>query len=374
MIWTIITMVALMGFVSLAIDFGRVQLDRTELQMAVDAAARYAVKGLSDATYVSKAQTAASANSCDGTAVSISSGDVVLGTWASGTFTSGGSSPNAIKVTAYRNSTHSGQIPLLFARTMGVGGCNIQATAIAKLNTAVNSYGVVGLNGVTMSNAALIDSYNSSSGSYSAGSRLKNGNTATNGSISMTGSSYIYGNAYDKTGYNPDSSSGVVAPGTAQTLSTTLSYPAPTLPSSYVSMGTYSTPTYGSISLTAGNYYFTGITVSGSCIVNASGAVNIYVSGDVNMSGAVGVATSTPSNVHLYLMGANNLVLTGGATLSAVVYAPSGTLNISNSSYLLGSSITKSVSLAGSGAIHVDEASGVVGGGSSGTGTISTVK
>jgi hypothetical protein len=370
MIWTIVTMVALMGFVSLAIDFGRVQLDKTELQMAVDAAARYAVTGLLDGTYVSKAQTAASANSCDGVAVSVSSGDIVSGTWANDTFTAGGSSPNAVQVTAYRNSSHSGQIPLLFATALGVSGCNIHAISIAKLNGSGSSYGVVGLTNVAMSGTAFIDSYNSSSGTYSFGSHLQHGDTATDGSISMVGSSSIYGDAYYKTAYSHDSSSGVISPGTAQTLSTTLTYPAPTLPGSYTSMGTFSSPNYGSVSLSAGNYYYDSFTLNGSCVMNTTGSVNIYVNGDVNITGATGLLASSPGNVHIYLMGANTLNLGNSGTLSAVVNAPSGTLNMSGNAFLYGSSISNYVSVIGSSAIHVDEATVT----SSGSGTISMVK
>src|SRR5688572_19678299 len=42
-----VTLVALVAFVSLAVDLGRVQLVRGELQLAADAAARHAAAGLS---------------------------------------------------------------------------------------------------------------------------------------------------------------------------------------------------------------------------------------------------------------------------------------------------------------------------------------
>src|SRR5688572_17274021 len=45
LVWGIITFTALMAVVSLAVDLGRVQLARTELQQAADAAARYAAAG-----------------------------------------------------------------------------------------------------------------------------------------------------------------------------------------------------------------------------------------------------------------------------------------------------------------------------------------
>ena len=54
LIYTIIALTVLMGFCSLAVDWGRVQLFRGELQLAADAAARHAAFGL--ATGVSTAR------------------------------------------------------------------------------------------------------------------------------------------------------------------------------------------------------------------------------------------------------------------------------------------------------------------------------
>src|ERR1700733_1641454 len=93
----IIIISALMALVSLGVDFGRVQSAKTQLEYAADSAARYAVTGISDDTYVAKAQSAASDNICDCAHVALLSSDVTVGTWASGTFTAGGASPNAIR-------------------------------------------------------------------------------------------------------------------------------------------------------------------------------------------------------------------------------------------------------------------------------------
>ena len=156
-------------------------------------------------------------------------------------------------------------------------------------------------------------------------------------------------------------------------LSTTLSYAAATLPGSYTNMGTFSSPGYGSSTLAAGNYYYNGMTLSGSYLLNTSGQVNLYVNGNINLSGATAILASAPSNVHIYVMNASAITIGGSGTMSAVLYAPSGTLNISGGSYLLGSAVTNSITLTGSGSIHVDEAS--TGGSSgSGAGTVSYVQ
>ena len=49
-IYAMIAMTALTGFVSLAVDLGRVQIAKTELQQAADAAALYGASGLSVST------------------------------------------------------------------------------------------------------------------------------------------------------------------------------------------------------------------------------------------------------------------------------------------------------------------------------------
>src|SRR5437016_2620154 len=112
LVWLIVCMVSLLGFVSLAVDLGRVQCAKTELYRAADAAARYAATGLSDGTAASKAIAAAADNTVDGTALVLTNSDVVTGTWANGTFTAGGASPNAVKITAGRTTAHGNAVPL----------------------------------------------------------------------------------------------------------------------------------------------------------------------------------------------------------------------------------------------------------------------
>ena len=50
-----ICLTVLVGFASFGIDLGRVQVAKTELRRAADAAARYGVKGIADQTAVAKA-------------------------------------------------------------------------------------------------------------------------------------------------------------------------------------------------------------------------------------------------------------------------------------------------------------------------------
>src|SRR3954468_14703045 len=81
LIWAMVVMVALCAIASFAVDYGRVQLAKTELLRAADAAARAAVASIGKG--VSAAQTAAistaAMNKCDGQPVTLIASDIELG-------------------------------------------------------------------------------------------------------------------------------------------------------------------------------------------------------------------------------------------------------------------------------------------------------
>src|SRR5215212_5561148 len=113
-----VTLALLMALVSLAVDFGRVQVVKHELSRAADAAALAGASGVLDNTYYSKAYAAAADNLADGASIQLKKHEVILGTWANGTFSPGGSSPNAVKVIAQRANDTA--VPLVFARAVGM--------------------------------------------------------------------------------------------------------------------------------------------------------------------------------------------------------------------------------------------------------------
>src|SRR5205085_11879895 len=71
MILFVVCVVAIMAFVSLAVDMGRVQCAKSELSTAADAAARAGCASLSSGTVSAQnaAVAAAAANTCDGSSV-----------------------------------------------------------------------------------------------------------------------------------------------------------------------------------------------------------------------------------------------------------------------------------------------------------------
>jgi Flp pilus assembly protein TadG len=82
-ILVLVLLTVMCGFCSLAVDYGRMQTAKTELQRAADAAARAGAAKLADG--VSATETTiiavAASNTVDGSAINLSSADIEFGTW-----------------------------------------------------------------------------------------------------------------------------------------------------------------------------------------------------------------------------------------------------------------------------------------------------
>lgn len=134
-------LLGLLGFASLAVDFGRVMLAKAELQTAADAAARYAVAGLrNEISGVSAAYGNAAAalaeSSFDGGAVPfVPQTDLQYGFFdeQSNTFTPNSNvyASNAVRITL---TGHVGSnTPLTFLSLLGRDTCRVRAESIAML-------------------------------------------------------------------------------------------------------------------------------------------------------------------------------------------------------------------------------------------------
>lgn len=140
LVYAVLVMVALLGLCSFAVDYGRMRVARTQLQMAADAAAMYGITGIktSIATAQSRAVSAAADNKSDGTSVALSTNDIELGTWDPGTRTFTALAGNArLGATAMRVTTRT-DVPTVFAAALGRNSISIQTSAIATLGRAFN--------------------------------------------------------------------------------------------------------------------------------------------------------------------------------------------------------------------------------------------
>lgn len=146
LIWTTVTFILLIGFVSLAVDLGRIEVAQSELQEATDAAARYAAAGLENILYGQSAAAANAAavalnNTVDGTPLVIDqNSDVQIGFWSTSahTFTpeTDPTQANAVRVTAVRSAARGDAIPMTFLALLGQPTFDIRATSTAMLTPA----------------------------------------------------------------------------------------------------------------------------------------------------------------------------------------------------------------------------------------------
>jgi hypothetical protein len=341
--------------VSLAVDFGRVQVAKEELHRLADAAALDAAQGVSDGTWLAKAQTSASNNPVDGQKFVLPSSDVVLGNWTSSTFTAGGSPQNAVEVIANKTATGGNGVPLLFGSLLGENMCDVHATAIAvSLPGATGSYGLVGVASISLSNGATTDSYNSAVGAYSAAGATANGSVASNGTITVSGNATtVNGNAFAGISSDVAITGAPTITGATGNVESTMNYAAPTGPTgSYTNYGNQSVSS-GTNYLPGGTYEVDNFNMTGGAAI-FTGAATVYVNGTFTASGgSIQAYNGLPGNIKFIVLNNNSVTFSGTASMEADMYAPGCNATISGSAAIFGRMVCNSINVNG-GSIHYD--------------------
>jgi len=366
LVYVTVGLLVFLGLVSLGVDVGHVWLAREQLQQAADAAARYGMQGLASdwQTAQNNAIQAATDNTVDGVAVNIDSSDIALGVWDPSvhTFTvltgSARSGANAIRVTINRTAANGNGVPLLFGSIIGKPTCDVHVVSIA---AAIGGYGLIGLNGISMSGNSSI-SYWSANGVTSA-----HGSIASNGDIKLSGSTSIAGDARPGPGHAVSTSGGASVTGSTAPLTKNLSFPPGSAGNYAASNDDINASPYwhsddndfslnGSAALTlpGGNYYFHDFSTGGQTTLTFTGPATIYVTGNFNMSGQTVTAANLPRNLQIIDCGSGNLTISGGSALYADVYAPQSNITLSGSGDIYGSVLGQSVNMSGTSGIHYD--------------------
>ena len=176
----IILMTLMLGFASLGVDFARIELSKTELQTAADAAARAAVLKFADATgqtngysYLNTHNTAVTYGglnkALESTVIIDPASDVVFGVYDTNTriFTALANSnaayaaANAVKVTARRAASRGTATPLFFGKFVGMNTCDSSSTTIAMPgSTVVNFIAGFPANSMTCNGIGYITNFN----------------------------------------------------------------------------------------------------------------------------------------------------------------------------------------------------------------------
>jgi len=370
-VYAIIAMSALIALSSLAVDYGRVQVAKYELQRAADAGARAAVSGISAG--ISSAQTLAvnyaASNTADGSAVSVDPNtDVEFGTWDSvaETFTvltgAARSGANAIRVTAHRTAARGNPVPTSIGAMIGRGTCDVKASSIA---VTPQAFGLIGLNSVNFSVSGGTDSYDASVAAYSTLTAGSKGSIASNGDITINGTGTIKGDAHPGIGKTITVAAGATVTGYKTPLTKALSFAPATLPASYMSVGAVNVSS-GTFNVSAGDYYCTSLTVSNSATFNCLGVVRVFCSGPVNITGGyIGTYQNRPKNFQILMTNSSAVNLGGQANFYGQIYAPQSTVTQSGTADIYGSVIANNLVFSGTwqGGMHFDESlSGTAGG------------
>ncbi|HEX8339903.1 MAG TPA: TadG family pilus assembly protein [Tepidisphaeraceae bacterium] len=385
MVYAVLCLTALSALAVLVIDWGRFQLTRTEMRRTADAIAIYAAAGVSDGTYLTRAQAAATDNVCSDTqqAITLQSSDVVSGQWndTTKTFSSGGATPNAVCVTLVRSAARGNPLRLFFGPIINRNTVNLTVTSIAKLDGAMPdgayNYGWIGMNSTNFSGSGRVDAYASAKAAYAfPGTEASIG---TNGSHAINGSTVINGNAnYGPSGGISNNAPAVISgdkiklnqafsfsPYTNGTYTTTVSGSGYTL-----SAGALTISNGGVVNLSAGTWSFSSINV------NAGGRLNITATGvgssiayvyanTVNFygrqahSGQIGNNRST-SAMYLLMSGAGGVNINAQNDIYGIFVGPTAPLNLSGTSSLYGFGIFSSMDVTGSASLHHDTSLGQI--------------
>lgn len=273
----------------------------------------------------------------------------------------------------------------------------IEAT-IALRRSAPFSAGVVGCNAITVNGRSIVDSYNSSAGSYAsqvpAGSNHARSNDyaqtcLASANIDLSGGAAIYGSA---------SATGVVSMSNNSTVSGTVKQHQPTSPCDPLGVAALvesnrPTGTPSSISLQSnntqtisapGNYYYSSISLKANSALNitANGVVNVFIDGDFNLEGQAVTSIVSTARVSIYITGNmnaagggivnqgvppnlliyssatgnNQMSIAGSNDFRGAVYAPLTDVKLSGGADFFGAVRGKTVNDVGNTDFHYDEA------------------
>lgn len=356
--YAIVIMVALCAMASLAIDFGRVHVTRTQLRSACDAAALAA--GQMVLTDPSAARNAAietaRANFADGKRVQLQAGDVQFIEWDAEKRThkpATAGRANAVLVTAYRTAERGNPVDLPFARLIGQNTCNVRAHAIAMATPT--KHGVVGIDFIKMTG-------NSSAGTVKRDGR---GSMASNGDIVLTGSAFVDGAAHPGVGravIGANKVNGSVTP-----LTKPLVYPQANAGNAAgindnsrlggaLKNGSIVLGSQQRVELPAGTYYVKDVLLGAGSTLHFSGKATLYVTGRIDLKGHAKITAVKPADLKLTMLGTGSMTLeiNGSCQIHADIYAPGAALTMHGTGDIYGSLVAKSIDITGNTGLHYD--------------------
>lgn len=256
-----------------------------------------------------------------------------------------------------------------------------------KVTVAITS--IIGLDSVSITGSAIVNSYDSAGGFPATQGSLANvlsngtitmGNSgrvsgnvrSTRVGVSMSGATLVTGNATAGTTVTRSGSATVNGTITNNQLAPVMTLPSvsacgPPYSSNSGISGTYTyNQSTGDLTLSGvniatlanGTYCFHNITLTNSAQLKVNGLVTIKLTGTLNASGASSLTntTSVPANFRILssFSGSNGVSFTNSANAQMLIYAPNTSVSISGAAPLFGTVVGKSITLSNSGIIHYD--------------------
>jgi Flp pilus assembly protein TadG len=366
LLYVTMTMTVMIAFVALGVDWGRVQLVKTELQTTADAAARYAASGVltSAATARDRAIASGAENTANGSAVVLTAADVVTGNWNTATFafTANGTPRNAVQVTARRAASRGTALSLPWAGLVPGVDNTVDVSASATAYAEAETYkGFIGYDSFAAKNNAVGASYNSSVDTDpTSSSAAANGMFGTNGIMEAKNNSVVRGNLYlGPAGVND----GLGVTGSTPRLASPI--PKPTVPTWNPGVNPGAVPQAYSVAtatLPGGTYWFTSLSVSNS--LSFTGPATVYVNGDVTLNGKLIASGEIPANLRIYVLGADRTfgnTASNHMDLCAQVVAPGADLQVKNNLKFRGWGLFQTIETKNNAEYYFDESDGPAG-------------
>lgn len=366
LVYVSLSIIAFVAIASLAVDLAHMRVVKSQLQFAADSAARYAVTGISTSTSANRAISAAASITVDGTAVVVGNSDVVVGTWSGSAFTAGGTTPNAVKVTAARSAARGNATSLWWGSLFGKSSCDITVTSIAYGRNQPTA-GFIGYAGIYYKNNSFYGGYDSrvttlpTQATATATARL-----GTNTAMVGYQNNILKGDAI--LGPSATSPVGMQISGTTQVRATDL--PIPSMPN----WNPLTAPTDLVVStvttLPGGYYWFNSMTVTAN--LTFAGPSVVYVNGPISFDATVGPSSGGPRDLFIYQYGTTTFGDGdyNGMNLTANVIAPYSDFVTKNNLNYYGSGVFNTITTKNNANFYYDTNLGLADGSS----IISTVK
>lgn len=368
-IYMLIAMTALFGVVSLAVDLGRAQLVKMELQRAADAAARVGAADLAanlSGSITNDVLANVRLNHVEKASLPDGAIDAQVVQWDAATrsYQFNGGTGNAVMVTLHRTAARGNPVPLLFAGLIGMPTCNVKASAIVT-GTPTPPLGFQGLNGVTFKNNVFIGSYdptvNTSPTQGSAGSAAILGSNATIDTAMnvQMGGRLVLGPSATVTG-------SITSSAMNQTLSSPI--PTPSVPAWSPGANPGGVPQSYTVSsntvLGGGTYWFTSLTISAN--LSFSGPATVIVNGNVILDASLTAYNKLPANLVMYQIGSGRTFgdsASNALDITARIVAPGADFVSRNNGTFRGSGIFNTLTLKNNWDMFYDVTQGPAAGG-----------